>query len=618
MDFFANQERAQRLTRLMLALFAIAVVCIVLAVDVAAGFAYVSYRSTQGHAQDISLSGVPHQVYWVTSALVISLIALGSLERTRALAEGGGATAEMMGGRRIAPDSADAAERRLLNIVQEMAIAAGIALPQVYVMDGQPAINAFVTGHSPNDAAISVTQGALKHLERDELQGVVAHEFSHILNGDMRLNMRLVGLLAGIVVLGSLGDFLMEVSYDGGGRLRRVKDLGWLYILGAAACLVGALGVFWGRLIKAAVSRQREFLADASAVQFTRNPEGIANALRCIDDHGSGMVLRYEEEFSHMYFSAGLKGFFATHPPLHARVRRILGSNRHLVRGSIDDHANGQGGANTPRTVAPPEPPAEMMTGVGQLTGGQMDFARNLLTALPPQMLHAIATAQGAKVALFALVLGEGLARVPQFNCIRTAAGNTVAQAVARQADWLAPYGPGARLPVLDLATATLRRQPQNDNAATLNVLYQTILADGKVTLGEFVLLALCRQRLLPGKQLVERLSLRQAAPSATLVLSLLRRGGANPRLADADTLAMAAVQTDDALPQSATTFEAIDKALGQLRQLAPRPKAFFIKACFQALNADAPTSAAEGHLLRAICASLDVPMPPQGAWAPV
>src|SRR5204863_3999046 len=254
---------------------------------------------------------------WVTIG-TLAVILIGSVFKTLQLARGGSAVAELLDGRLINSNTSDADERKLLNVVEEMSIASGIPVPQIYVMEGEPGINAFAAGHSASDAAISVTRGCMTMLTRDELQGVVAHEFSHLLNGDMKLNLRLMGLIFGILCLTVIGRVLI--------RTRGKKNP--LPLLGLALIIIGWVGVLFGRLIQAAVSRQREFLADASAVQFTRNPSGLANALKKIGGIAEGSELQSHraEEASHFFFANGLKsGFFgfATHPPLIERIRAL-------------------------------------------------------------------------------------------------------------------------------------------------------------------------------------------------------------------------------------------------------------------------------------------------------
>ncbi len=237
------------------------------------------------------------------------------------MSAGGSAVAESLDGRLIASNTNDPDERKLLNVVEEMSIASGVPMPKVYVLDNEDGINAFAAGHTPSDAAVAVTRNCMTKLSRDELQGVIGHEFSHILNGDMRLNIRLIGILFGIFCIATIGRILLYT------RSSNSRDKNPLPIIGLLLLVIGSLGVFFGRLIQAAVSRQREFLADASSVQFTRNPAGLSGALQKIGGYGSLMESPHASDASHLFFASGLTdsffGAMATHPPLDARIRAI-------------------------------------------------------------------------------------------------------------------------------------------------------------------------------------------------------------------------------------------------------------------------------------------------------
>lgn len=267
-------------------------------------------------------------------AAVLLVVTLSSMIRLSELSsQGGRGVAESIGGQLICSNTSDLKYRRLLNVVEEMAIASGIPVPPVYLLPNERGINAFAAGLSIDDAVIGVTQGALDSFTRDELQGVIAHEFSHVLNGDIRLNTRLIGVLFGITCIAQLGHLVFDNTHYTRRASRSSSDSSKGYIvifLIALVCLVlGWVGTLFGSMIKAAISRQREFLADASAVQFTRNDQGIAGALKKIGGHtlGSGLNNKASSEMSHMMFGqshlSGLNGLFATHPPLEERIRRI-------------------------------------------------------------------------------------------------------------------------------------------------------------------------------------------------------------------------------------------------------------------------------------------------------
>ncbi len=284
MDYFTRQDQARRNTRWLIFLFVIAVVGIVIAVDMVVMLVLASGTpSSSGLMPTQGLLSANAGLLFATSALTSGFIGVASLYKVSSLRSGGGKVARDLGGTRVTADASDPAWRRLLNVVEEMAIASGLPVPEVYVLEDEPGINAFAAGSTPSDAAVAVTSGCLEQLSRDELQGVIGHEFSHILNGDMRLNIRLMGLLFGIVVIGLIGRILLRGSrgarFSGLQGRRNGKGAGGIVVLGLGLTVIGYIGVLCARLIRAAVSRQREFLADASAVQFSRNPAGLAGAL---------------------------------------------------------------------------------------------------------------------------------------------------------------------------------------------------------------------------------------------------------------------------------------------------------------------------------------------------
>jgi Zn-dependent protease with chaperone function len=330
-DFFERQDIARRNTTRLVILFALAVLTLIVSIDLLlAGVLGYLGRNPDTGAINWALAADP-QVLSLSIIGTLLVAGGGSLFKIAQLRGGGQVVAEQLGGRLLNPDSTVPSEQQLLNVVQEMALASGAPTPPVYLMDNEAGINAFAAGFTPSDAVIGVTRGAAEAFTRDELQGVIAHEFSHILNGDMRLNIRLIGLLHGILIIGMLGYFVLRMAaFSGVGRSRSRENSSPLPMLalGAGLMAVGFFGMLFGNLIKAAVSRQREFLADASAVQFTRNPGGIAGALRRIGGAttGSGIESPNAPEASHMFFglaTSGFSGLFATHPPLAERIRRI-------------------------------------------------------------------------------------------------------------------------------------------------------------------------------------------------------------------------------------------------------------------------------------------------------
>ena len=322
MDFFEQQAKAYRKTKWLVVYFVLAVISMIVMIYSAVMF--VTITAVTGHHHYYSQTPIsfwdPRLFLGVTIGTV-AIVFFGSAYKTLALSEGGSAVAESLGGRLVASDTNHPDERKLLNVVEEMSIASGVPMPKVYVLDDEDRINAFAAGYTPSDAAITVTRNCMAKLTRDELQGVIGHEFSHILNGDMRLNIQLMGILFGIFCIATIGRILLYA------RSSNSRDRNPLPLLGLLLLAIGSLGVFFGRLIQAAVSRQREFLADASSVQFTRNPAGLSGALQKIGGYGSFMESPHASDACHLFFATGLDsdflGLMATHPPLEARIRAI-------------------------------------------------------------------------------------------------------------------------------------------------------------------------------------------------------------------------------------------------------------------------------------------------------
>ena len=376
----------------MVVLFLIAVAAIVAAVDFVLATVYLLGMDAPG-------GEVPASVHVWGAAVTLATIFVVSLVHVSRLGGGGAAVAAMAGARRVAANTSDPLERRLVNIVEEMAIASGVRVPQVYVMEQESGINAFAAGWDVSGAVVAVTRGALQKLNRDELQGVVGHEFSHILNGDMRLNIRMLGVLAGIVFIGSVGEFGMRRA----GEADDARAVAAVFAVGLALFIIGYIGLFFGRLIKAAVSRQREYLADASAVQFTRNPDGIAGALDQIGGSARGALIsaRCAEDFSHMFFGESLRqrfgGLLATHPSIEARIKRInprfqapayRAKRPEPSAGALPATAAGFAGEvpaaerlQAAPASAPRRPAAESAALVGTLDAGKLDYAARLLAA---------------------------------------------------------------------------------------------------------------------------------------------------------------------------------------------------------------------------------------------
>jgi Zn-dependent protease with chaperone function len=429
MDFFEEQTLARKRTLRLTFLFAAAVVGVIFCVYVlamlfygfaatdAAGVAYVVGDYARVRPAIMALWN-PRVFLFAVSATV-TVVGLGSLYKIAQLRGGGSTVAQSLGGRRVDPDSTRLEERRLLNVVEEMAIASGIPVPEVFVLDREPGINAFAAGNTTSDSVIGVTNGTLQLLRRDELQGVVAHEMSHILNGDSRINLRAIGLLHGIFLLALIGRFLIR-----GSTYNRKKEGAGVVLLGLGLLSIGSIGVFFGRMIQSSISRQRELLADASAVQFTRDTEGLVGALKKIGGAGSSSYLETPraDEASHIFFSDAIRrlrlftGLFRTHPPLGDRIRKLEpqwdGEFTEVEFPQISD------GMSTPPDALPgqvnafAEAPTEESVSqaiehIGSPRPEQITFARSLHRALPELWVHAVHQAPMAQAVVFGLLLAQ-------------------------------------------------------------------------------------------------------------------------------------------------------------------------------------------------------------------
>ena len=658
MDFFEQQQNARRQSRLMVIMFLFAVMAIVVLLNLAGLLIWVTtsgapiqmgVEQTLANATpSFSIAAIvrqaPGALYLAITTATLGIIAFGSISTLLRLSSGGSAVAEMVGARPVSRDSRDPQERRLLNIVEEMAIASGITVPPVYIMDDESGINAFAAGFSPNEAVVTVTRGTLETLSRDELQGVVGHEFSHILNGDMRLNIHLMGVIAGIVMIGALGRFLMNANRDSSNRSRDNDSR--VFLVGLLLWLVGSVGVLAGRLIKAAISRQREFLADASAVQFTRNPEGIGGALFKIGQQGTPIGERHAEDLSHMYFAASLSSLFGmldTHPPVNKRIERLMGPGaHHLLRdrirrqprsetqaesAALNPLPEGLGSALSDaqtgaalsaaawgRAAAPIRTTAQhLLDSVGNPTPEHYLAAQSVLQHIPAAMREATRTAEGAQAVLFALLLGDAEIRGTQLAAVQHTHGENIARQAAAFVTPLREIGPRARMPLMELALPTLKALPQTARDALLAKVGELIEADRKITLGEFVLLTLCRRHLgseIKGAPPVKHKDINSVATEASMVLAVLAHAG-KAGVAGFDT-GMNALGLRGALrPPAELGIGVVEKALYELKLLAPLKKPAFIKACLAVVMVDGKLSVLEGELMRALCAALDSPLPP-------
>ena len=662
-DFYERQDQARRSTKWLVAMFTLAVVSIVGGTMASAWLALhegKDYVSLPAEAEP----GRPTRQQITTrdeivgalaaGGLALALIGGGTLFKVAQLRGGGQVVAENLNGRRVFPDTSDPVERRLLNVVEEMALASGVPVPPVFILDGEEAINAFAAGYSPSDAVVAVTRGCAEKLSRDELQGVVAHEFSHILNGDMRLNIRLIGLLYGILLIGLMGRIILRmVTHSGHSRSRGSRDSKnnsamYFLLVGAALMILGYVGTLIGNLIKAALSRQREYLADASAVQFTRNPGGLAGALKQIAAAvtGSRLAAPNAAEASHMYFAQGvwegLTNLTATHPPIRDRIARLDPQwDGTLPVGeagvSAGDMASEQiaglagGGRNEPRpslvgaatdggAVVPVRVVAHASDQVGDPTERHRKYAAALVDSLPEIIKQSAREPYGARAVLFCLLTDRNATvREKQLARLRELASPDIYELTLKLLPHIDNLDVRARLPLVDLSLPSLRAMSPSQYEQFLSCFRELVQADNKLGLFEWTLYRVLLRHLRP--------QFEKTAPPRAAFYGLQRMGTQCSvllsTLAHADNVAdeapVAFARGAERLPGVSVALldpaqcglTELSKSLDDLAQVADKKRRFLVDACAACICADREVTVAEAELLRGVCDMLDCPMPP-------
>ena len=638
MDFFAQQARVRGSSRRLVALFVLAVVAIVATIDAVVWLA-MGHHPVDGEP---AASNLP--LLFASSLIVLAGIGFSSLFRIMSLSGGGKSVAESVGAVPVPTDTSDPALRQLRNVIEEVAIAAGVPVPDIYLMADEPGINAFAAGYSASDAAVCVTQGCLDNLTRDELQGVIAHEFSHVLNGDMRLNIRLMGLLFGILVLAIVGR---RVIWFGGGRSsRRDGGGGQVWMIGLALIVVGYIGYFFGRLIQAAVARSRESLADASAVQFTRQTDGIAGALKkiAILSEGSQLQAANKQEVAHMLFgeAGSFNALFATHPPLLERIRALEPGFREeeLARlaAFMQRAAEAPSAAPEDKPAAPLGVPGMKLPPVlpavlaGAVAAGNaavapaFQRASAVHRALPATLTAAVQQPESALCVMLALALSlEAELQPAQRRIVADAFGDDVQRTVQAQAAELATLPPIARLPLVSLAFPALKQLPDGRQQTLLRALDDLVKVDGRVDLNEYCLARLLRIQLQEARQPrrapIDGLKkLPACRDSVILVCTIVAAAGCSDEASArrAWLLAMQQAFPGEAIewsPPAAAWQASFERALDDLDGLSPVAKELVIQSLLSAIQADGMVSVEEAELLRVICASLHCPVPAASVW---
>jgi len=663
MDFFERQRQAKKKTGVLVFLFCVAVLLISLLnfLIIAVTIPLAGGDWNKGDF-DFSTFLDPMLALWVVLGTFV-VISLAGLYRKSQLS-GGSSIASMMGGRLVNMASTDADEQKLMNVVEEMAIASSVPMPEVYVMDGEKGINAFAAGYTVDDAVIGVTDGCMRRLHRDELQGVIAHEFSHILNQDMRLNFRLIAVVFGFLVLSQLGRLMLEIGANSSGRRSRSRDNEGgsihLVVIGVGLMASGGLGILMGNLLKSAVSRQREYLADSAAVQFTRNPEGLSGALKKIGalSTGSRLLTPHADEASHMFFGNGMRASWfsitATHPPLLERIKLLEPSFdgdfsevqfEERPSPSIEATASSRGkqaGIPIPGVgdaLGQALPPVVMglaaagqarvasddavTDSIGNPTQQHIDFAAALLQSLPKPVREAAREPHDACALMFALLLDpkDGAVQKKQLAQVEDLFGETMAKATLKLSGEVAQLDPRAKLPVADLAIGALRRLAREQFDYFTHLLESLAAADEQIDLFEFSLSKLVIRHLEPHfskqrRKTAQLYSLKRVGHECSVMISALACTAGS----DDETIRKAqqtgAARLADAtevtpLPAAECGLNELDQALVILAGASPNLKRQLIQAAAATVSADGYLQIQEAELLRAVADSLDCPMPP-------
>jgi Zn-dependent protease with chaperone function len=645
MDFFDEQDLARKRTVRLALLFGVAVVGVVAAVYFLAMIFYtVGATDAAGVAYmagDYDSVGALVLSFWNPGVFLFALgstatvVGLGSLYKVAQLRDGGRAVALSLGGRKVDPDSTKLEERRLLNVVEEMAIASGVPVPEVYVLDREPGINAFAAGNTTSDAIVGVTYGTLHLLRRDELQGVIAHEFSHILNGDSRINLRAIGLLHGIFVLALIGRFLIR-----GSMYNRRKQGSGVVLVGLGLLAIGSIGVFFGRMIQSSISRQRELLADASAVQFTRDTDGLVGALKKIGGAARRSYLDtpQADEASHIFFSDAIRrlrmfaSLFRTHPPLGDRIRKLEPEwDGEFTKVALPDIADGMStppDAPVDEVNAFAEAPTEEAVSqaiehIGSPRPEQITFARSLHAALPELWIRAVHQAPMAQAMIFGLLLAQDeVLRGTELMRLAELTDPQTADLTLRFHSEAGDRSSAEKIALVDMAMPTLRGLSIDEYERFREVLDALMQSDRRIDLFEYTLSRMIQRHLArhfegAGPTPVRFRSLRALVPDARVLIATLARVGSRTEeeAARAFRHGSQALHLKESagaiLPSGECTLASVDRALQRCDAASPPLKRSLMLACAATVMADDNITDREAELIRAIGDALDCPVPP-------
>ena len=626
MDFFEHQDQARRKTKRLLGLFILAILLIVFTLNLAVFFA----GNASGFLQLNPTEYMTSKPFMLVCIGALIVILAGSLFRAMQVNGGGKSIASLVKGRKVMPDTKDLKERQLLNVVEEMSIASGTPIPEVYIMDNEQGLNAFVAGLEVNDTVLVVTGGLLDSLNRQELQGVIAHEYSHIFNADMRLNLRLIAILGGILAIGQLGYYMLRSLRYSGSRRSSSKDTGQLIavLFAASVCLlvIGYIGLFFGRLIKAAISRQREFLADAAAVQFSRDNMGIASALYKIKTNGKGSLLEssHAEDMSHMCFGNALNitafsNMLATHPPVDERIKAILPTYKYQKgEAQFVEAASAQAGTSQESPVMGFQAvsnSSEVLERVGQLDESQLEHTRERMNLIPALLTDAAHDRKKVSALVISLLMRVNPLSMQELNELASDTQLFEEEDLRSILPLCEELDELKILPVIDLSIPTLKLLSSSEHKQLLKLCEQIILSDKQVLPFEFFIDALLRKHLDPlstTKATIKQY--RHVLNDLAMVFSQLTSLSNEDSAKQLTTLEQV-MQSYSAGWRAGKQLQAFDSvklhdALNRLNRLSPMLKRPFLQTCADIIMQDNRAEAAELEILRAIAIHLDCPMP--------
>ncbi len=648
MNFFEHQQKARNQSRWIIVAFLLVTLIIILVIDVLVLLVLTSQGSLQINGQytasftsiftpDLWLSN--SKLILVTSAIIAAVIGLSSLGKVVSLRSGGGKVARDMGATLVTPDTKDALRRRLYNVVEEISLASGVPVPEVYVMENEPGINAFAAGYTPADAAIAVTQGTLEKLNRSELQGVIAHEFSHIFNGDMRINIKMIGIIFGIMVIALIGRKFVHVSsYRSSSRS---KDGNGIILAGVILIIIGYVGLFFARWMKSALSRQREYLADASAVQFTRDPAAIAGALKKIAAYNHSSYLKADgEEVSHMLFGSGTRSLmFSTHPPLVKRITRLekgfkasdIGElSKKLKKQEVREHVQAeqaqkeQDERKGKKLQGGMFEVDDLINNIGNPSTERIAAAAVLAASLSDGLSNAAHSLEWAPEVLFYCLLDQDTKLQEKQKLI---VAKNMGDISENKLNFLLKDNGlvelSQRLPLFDICFPTLKRRPVHEIEKILSTIHELAMVDGKVDVFEYLLSRLVEKYLneshIPNRtRLHGTKKLASCTDELTIVISTVATQGQSGDKSQGLQQAQQAFRNgmeSVGIKHKNLTFSddwhaKLDNAIEVLNKLSPKEKQKLVVALSKTVLDDKKVITQEQEILRVICALLNVPLP--------